>query len=365
MSVTIVKKDVYRNGKLTQIDLYLDYYLPKQKRVRRKTGKYLRVGNTKTVESHNKIVLGSIETLRASEDEKLNSTQSIALTTQKAVSSTVIEMIQAERNRLGKYSLYDNLQSNLTKFLAVSHLKDVQFTDLTFDFLQRYRDFMIKDCGLSQSSAIAYLSRLNVITNKARIKGIIQYNPMSGLMQYLGLKNDRKLFDYLTPSEIDRIRELRGHTPLLETTRLAFLFACYTGLRCNDVQDLKWNEIKDGHLFRKDIKTGKANNAPLHDKAIELLNGLNNVQDITGHVFTGLRTKTMSGNLKKLLKPLALNKHVTFHTARRSFAVNLQINNADITEIQAMLNHADTNTTKLYTTILDVHKEKTIRKLSL
>lgn len=364
MSVTIVKKDVFRNGKLHQIDLYLDYYLPKQKRVRRKTGNYLRVGDSKTAQSHNKIVIGKVETLRASEDTKLNSTQSIALTTQKAVSSTVLEMIQAERKRLGKYTLYDNLQSNLTKFLAVSRLNDIQFTDLNFDFLQRYKDFMINDCKLSHSSAIAYLSRLNVITNKARILGVIQYNPMSGLMQYLGLKNDRKQFDYLTPSEIDSIRELKGNTPLLETTRLAFLFACYTGLRCNDVQDLKWNEIKDGHLFRKDIKTGKPNNLPLHDRAIELLNGLNNVTSSEGHVFTGLRTKTMSSNLKKLLKPLALNKHVTFHTARRSFAVNLQINNADITEIQAMLNHADTITTKLYTTIISTQKEKTIRKLS-
>lgn len=367
MGVTIVEKKVFKKGVHKQTDIYLDYYLPKQARKRIKTPYTLLINNSKTANRQNDITLGNVQALRQAENEKLNKLQSVSLATQKPVKSSVLDFINTIRIELNKPSLYDNLHSNLTGFLKSNKLQDIEFKDIDFDFLKRYTNYMLNDCNLTQNSARAYISRLNASINKARIKGIVQHNTVSGLIRYLNLRNDRKLPDYLTPLELEQFRDFKPKTDLQHSLIQGFLFACYTGLRCGDIAGLQWSEIHEGQLYRRDMKTNKPNYIPLHTKALAIIEGQKKLQgkikDLK--VFPGLRAKSMTSNLKKSLRGLGLTKNVTFHTARRTFARNLLSNGVPLWDVQTLLNHSDIQTTKLYTGIITDSNKDAIKKLSL
>lgn len=369
MAVTKVEKPVYKKGKLVKIDLYLDYYLKGQKRKRKPSGYSLEVGNSKAIQERNISTLNAFNDLKASENTKLTQSGSIKLTSYKETRSTVLEFIQEMRIKQGKTSLYDNLHTSIKGFMEFTGMNDITFEDIDFSFIDKYKTYLLSNKNkraLSHSSARTYIRHLNTTINYARLKGKVSHNKIAGLICRLGFKNDRKLPDYLTSSEIDMIRDIKCSTKQRETIKQAFLFACYTGLRREDVQSLKWNEIQDNHLYRIDSKTKKQNNLPLNDKALSILQERSNgVMDINGNVFQDISTRALTDTLKRILKPLQLNKAVTFHTARRSFARNLLLNNVPIEVVKSLLNHSDITTTLLYTGMATQHNEDAIKKLSL
>lgn len=366
MGVTIVEKPVYKAGKLKQIDVYLDYSFQGQARVRVKTPYSLRAGNSKSAQSFNKVYRGKAEELKLKRQKVLMKKGSVSIASRKKVPSTVLTFIKEIRKSLNKPSLYDNLLTSLSGFIEYSKKKDVTFNDIDFDFIERYKAYMINDCGLTQNSARAYMRKLSTAINKARIAGKAKQNKITGLIRHLGFTNDRKLPDYLTSSEIDMIRNYPCNTDLRLTIKQSFLFALNTGLRCEDLASLKWSEIQDGQLHRLDSKTKKPNNLTLSNEALSILQERSNgVQDINGYVFKGLNAKRMTGNLKKWLKPLKLNKNITYHSARRVFSRALLDRGFPIEEIKNLLNHSDIKTTLLYTGDIPQHNNDALKEFAI
>lgn len=371
MSVKIVEKKIFKKGKHVQTNIYFDYYLGKrdgyneEQRKRVKTDFYFLVGNSKAVKDINRETDGLLVGALKSANDLLNKTKSLTLATQKNHKTTLMAFIQDVIKEQDKETLYNNLYTNLKRYIESINLSDIELNEIDFNFLWGWRNHMIKDRAISNNSARAYFGRLTAVYNKAISRGYIKVNPVNGMLKRMEIKAQDIERDYLTPEELQVIDKYKPRKHKI--IKSAFLFACYTGLRREEIYSLTWSEIKDNQIQRRAKKTGKFTYTDLHNSAIEILNDIKaeqgNVLDINGKVFNGLSLRNMTPELTRLLKPLKLNKKITFHSARRTFATLLFSGEVDIYTVKSLLNHSDIQTTLLYTKMLDKTKKRAINSL--
>ena len=134
----------------------------------------------------------------------------------------------------------------------------------------------------------------------------------------------------------------------------AFLFSCYTGLRISDINRLKWENIDFINQTCNFIqwKVRRAKNAPLSvplcAKALEILQRQNANNE---HVFTALQSKHFSVPFKKHLQKCGINKHISFHCARHTFATIMLNNGVDLLYVSKLCGHSALNITQMYVTL--------------
>jgi len=181
-------------------------------------------------------------------------------------------------------------------------------------------------------------------------------------------KIGRKLPDTLSEEEIDRIiQAIDLGTPEGERNRaiLETLYGC--GLRVSELVNLKLSDLFFDEGFIK--VTGKGDKqrfVPIVDSTIkyiniyrsEIRNYINIQAGFEDTLFLNRRGKQLTRAMiftiiKQLVKKIGLNKNVSPHTFRHSFATHLLQNNADLRAIQLMLGHESITTTEIY-----VHLDK-------
>ncbi|EPN2682754.1 site-specific tyrosine recombinase XerD [Enterococcus hirae] len=189
-------------------------------------------------------------------------------------------------------------------------------------------------------------------------------------------KKVQKLPSTLSLTEVERLIETPDTTKNLGIRDRAILEVMYaTGMRVSELVGLK---LSDLHLSLGLVQTlGKGDKEriiPLGDYAIQWLERyLDEARPLLvanpseTHVFvnhhgTGLSRQGIWKNLKQLVSEAGINKEVTPHTLRHSFATHLLENGADLRTVQELLGHADISTTQIYTHITkkrmtDVYKQ--------
>lgn len=186
-------------------------------------------------------------------------------------------------------------------------------------------------------------------------------------------KYERKLPDVLSIDEIDLLLttpETSKNKGYRDRTMLELLYA--TGIRVSELINI---EVEDVNLLMGFVKVfGKGNKEriiPLGETVIELLKTyIENVRpqllkkQVTHTLFLNMQGKPLTRQgIWKIIKQTGakagIQKRLTPHTLRHSFATHLLENGADLRAVQEMLGHSDISTTQLYT-----HVSKTqIRKM--
>ena len=189
-------------------------------------------------------------------------------------------------------------------------------------------------------------------------------------------KKVQKLPSTLSLTEVERLIETPDTTKNLGIRDRAILEVMYaTGLRVSELVGLK---LSDLHLSLGLVQTlGKGDKEriiPLGDYAIQwmeryldearplLVANPSETHVFVNHHGTGLSRQGIWKNLKQLVREAGINKEVTPHTLRHSFATHLLENGADLRTVQELLGHADISTTQIYTHITkkrmtDVYKQ--------
>lgn len=176
-------------------------------------------------------------------------------------------------------------------------------------------------------------------------------------------KYEKKLPDVLDVEEVIQLLEtpdLTKNNGYRDRTILELLYA--TGMRVTELIQI---EIDNVNLIMGFVKVfGKGNKEriiPLGDTVIEYLDTyINNVRSqllkktVTNVLFLNLHGRPLTRQgIWKLIKQYGLraniNKTLTPHTLRHSFATHLLENGADLRAVQEMLGHSDISTTQLYT----------------
>lgn len=229
----------------------------------------------------------------------------------------------------------------------------VNIEDITPDWLMKYEDHCRSECG--DGGTLKRIAFISVILKEAIRQGIIDRDPFL-IYRKPPKKNPPKV--WLTMDELARIEQTakQNGSEVVRKTAWWFLLACYTGLRYSDIEkfDSKKN-IHDGRLILYTQKTSEVVSIKLTRKIKELIR----IVDKQGTVYSNQK---MNNYLKAVARHSKIDKLLTFHTARHSFAVNCA--NLGISQEVAakLLGHSDLRTTALYYKIVNSRVDKEMEK---
>ncbi|BAX68317.1 site-specific tyrosine recombinase XerD [Latilactobacillus sakei] len=218
----------------------------------------------------------------------------------------------------------------------------------------------------AQSSITRSISTLRKFYQYLAREGRIQKDPM---LQIDSPKQGRHLPAVLSSEEIERLLKTPDTSTPLGLRDRAILEVLYaTGLRVSELVHLK---LTDLHLSLGLIQTlGKGDKEriiPIGDVAVDWINqylersrnrltkGKDSPYLFVNFHGNGLTRQGIWKNLKVIVQAAGIDKDVTPHTLRHSFATVLLENGADLRIVQELLGHSDISTTQIYTHISKKH----------
>lgn len=228
----------------------------------------------------------------------------------------------------------------------------VSIEDITPDWLARYESYCRQECG--DGGTLKRIAFISVILKEAIRQGIIERDPFL-IYRKPPKKNPPRV--WLTMAELGRIEKVatENGSQVIRNVSWWFLFACYTGLRYADVQGFDPKMIQDGRLILYTQKTGEIVSMKLTRKIKELVR-------IIGKLGPVYSNQKCNQYLKAVAHLAKINKPLTFHSARHSFAVNCA--NLGISQEVAskLLGHSDLRTTSIYYKIIDSRVDAEMKK---
>lgn len=277
-------------------------------------------------------------------------------------------------------------------FLASKGREDIAFEEINLALVKQYEAYLGKVRSqktktskrtINKATANSYMRRFRTLVNWAESLGYITINPFGegkGQYQIKGKAESSK--EVLNEGELDAIIGLElPEGGALWHTRNAFLFSLFcAGMRCGDVLQLRWKDIDAGKLVYEADKTGKVKKFELVPDAVHILSMYENPEaGLTDYIFPFLDSNAewakeslkgkdtmpeelqkalfnqlasknviLNKNLKKIMEQAGIQKHISFHCARHSFA-NLAVESGlETKKVQGLLNHSSVQTTENY-----------------
>ena len=193
--------------------------------------------------------------------------------------------------------------------------------------------------------------------------------------------------------EIDEIRKIQGlklrlQSPLYDAREL-FLFECYTGIRISDILTLKWKNGASDKISIRMRKTEKPLVVPMNDFVKAVLDKRRAVVENNGgqilpdkYVFNILKvdvdkvnaqdalnaissaTAIINKQLKRIAEKVGIEKNISTHVGRHSYATALLTSNIPLPVIKEMLGHSDIKVTQIYAKVVDSKKDEVVNCLN-
>lgn len=251
---------------------------------------------------------------------------------------------------------YQNLYDKIELFDA-----DVDVEDVNKSFMSNFQIFLRNQEAINSEHTVArYLKFLKTIL------GIAQ-------SQDHKIHNDAISFKISIPKSIrtkltlDEIKSIEGFTDSkLGLTRDTFLLQFYLrGSRIGDILQLKHNNIRNGSFHITEQKTGKKKSIKLNEKMLHIIRKYHN-KSIYGYILPWMdlekpkaydfqylkriesKTSLVNRDLKLIAAKLNIDKRLSSHIARHSYAYLCLKKGFDIGQIRDLLNHGDIKTTQTY-----------------
>ena len=218
---------------------------------------------------------------------------------------------------------------------------------------------------LSPSTANKRYQCLRFALSEAQREGIITTNPCDLLADADKIKVPESTRAYLT---IEELKRLEATPTASEGTQRVYLFMCYCGLRISDVLRLRWADVDtQGEPWAIAIRQQKTQTPlylPLSDKAREYMPAQGEAAP-SDPVFTALPTEpAMNRTLKAWARRAGIDKDITLHTARHTYATTLLTKGADLYTVSKLLGHSEVATTQIYAKIVDSKKVEAVNLLN-
>ena len=234
----------------------------------------------------------------------------------------------------------------------------------TTKFINDYLVYLT-DRGNNANTKNKSFTVLRTLVNLAQRKGYAKNN----IFTKNPVKVQPSKKEFLTPEELNQLEKLLNDKNALKVSEIRileyFLFACYTGLRWGDIRTLKYKHIKHIEISNKGQKqtipfvikiaektkntSGAENRIPLITKAQKMIG--------TGlpeqNVFNTVTGQVANRYIKDIIKKADIDKNISFHCARHTFASYLNNNKAEIYAIKELLAHSNVKVTQNYIKTLD------------
>lgn len=367
------------------LSLYLDYYLGRVEERDRTTGeikskvqrkreflKLTLLANPRTPlerQQNKEVMATALEIRRKREDELLKSGYGIEVKRKKV-----------EANFLDYFQSYID---NYTK-------KDIRMIQIAF---QRFKDFLeatpeyqcysikIKPSQIDKDMMLAFTEylqsrskgegaksiwqRFKKVVNHAIEHDVMLKDPTKGI----SIKVDEGMLrkDVLSQEEIQTLinTHYENENPIIQR---AFIFCAITGMRFCDVKDLRFSNIDFSNKlmrFEQNKVMGHSSSSgvviPLNETMLNLIGESPETDEL---IFPLPTYETCLKALKRWVKRAGIQKKISWHCARHSFATNLLINTANVKVVQSLMGHSTLRYTERYMRAIDEQKQQAISSLN-
>ena len=324
--------------------------------------------NTEGVQTNKK--LGGIRDELLAIAEKLEFEGTLALDRVKAVFLGVDEEYDTIGKLLDKYiknvkeqvgvclsktslSKYELCKKRFTQMLEKKyHCKDMSLKELNPVVVQDYKNFLMTDVNMCNNTAVKTMKTFRTVILHGIKLGVIHKDPFVGVHFHME-KVDR---GFLTDEEISAIMTKHFDLPRLELVRDLFIFSCFTGLAYIDVKALTYDKIMRladvDWIISKRVKTVTPINVVLSDGAKRIIEKYKDYpKKKKGHVFPVFSNQKTNQYLKEIATACGIDKELTFHMARHTFATLTLSKGVPIESVSRMLGHTNIRTTQIYAKI--------------
>ncbi|CAK7039086.1 MAG: Tyrosine recombinase XerC [Peptostreptococcus russellii] len=240
-----------------------------------------------------------------------------------------------------KPNTFKKYQSHLN--VIKGYKRKLLFSEIDAAFLRAYETYLTTKRSNGKNTISKALKWIKTIFNQAVRDGIVEKSPFENYK----ISNDPGHREHLSMNELGRLENIYYQGKLrnsMQETLRAFLFCAYTGLRLSDMKDLSYSCINEDILTTIMNKTDHQVSVPLISNAKRLL-----VDGGEDKVFSTVSDQMINKHLKKIMPMAKIEKKITFHCARHTFAT-LSLNlGVPKDSVQKILGHTDIKTTDIYT----------------
>lgn len=235
--------------------------------------------------------------------------------------------------------------------------EDILLEEVNYKFITDYEFFLKTERNCCHNTATKYLKNFKKIIRIALANEWIKKDPFANIRFHL----DEVEPDFLEDHEIKMIMEKPIKIERLAIVRDTFIFCCFTGLAFSDVKGLKQEHIATDNNGAKWIrkrrqKTNNMCNIPLLDIPKQILERYKEHPTCikNGTLLPVPCNQKMNAYLKEIADICGIEKELTTHTGRHSYATSVCLaNGVSMDNVAKMLGHSDTKMTRHYARVLD------------
>ena len=240
---------------------------------------------------------------------------------------------------------------------------DIYLNQIDYSFIVKFEDYLRgcktlrKSQPLNNNGIMKHMERLKKFTTLALKHRWIKFNPF----ELYQLKYDDFDCPFLEERELQILRTKAISNNSMRLVRDLFVFACYTGLSYVDVKNLKKKDVITGIDGQKWImlrrqKSKTPVKLPLLDEAKSILNYYDQTLEVLNgnNLLQVYSDQKVNQYLKRIAKLCKIEKNLTFHVARHTFATTVTLlNDVPIETVSKMLGHTKLSTTQKYARVVE------------
>lgn len=258
----------------------------------------------------------------------------------------------------GTLERYNTSLKHTVEFLEWKYkVSDIDINKIDHAFITEYEFYLRSERKCANNTAVKYLKNFNKIIKICIANHWIERNPFANYKSKV--KEVERV--YLSEDEIQNILNKDFKTERLSLVRDIFLFSCFTGLAYIDVKNLTKSHISlgiDGEkwIFTHRQKTESASKIPILPITQMIIDKYETHPECNNQnkLLPILSNQKMNAYLKEIAGVCEIEKELTFHIARHTFATTVTLTNGvPIESVSKMLGHKNIRTTQHYAKILD------------
>ena len=252
------------------------------------------------------------------------------------------------------YDKYALVRNRLAQYLRESYnLSDIPLRDISPKFISGFDTFLRSTYQVANNHAMKMIQKFRTIYQTAIDNGWVQKNPFASIKIHF----DNVDRGFLSKQELVAIIQKPMTSKRLDQVRDVFVFCCFCGLAYCDVAELTEENLVEGDdgkvwLRTRRLKTDTSVDVPLLEIPLMIL------QKYKGKLTAGKLLPVPSNQkcndyLKEIAAICGIDKELTFHLARHTFATTVTLSNGvPIETVSKMLGHRNIRTTQIYAKVI-------------
>ena len=264
------------------------------------------------------------------------------------------------------YRKYERMYRRVVEFMKKKYnITDIPLREIKYQFIVDLEFFLRTEYKYSQNTTYKCMKFFKQVINKAIRAGLITVDPFNGYK----ISIERVDRGFLSEDDLTKMMSKTFASKRLEQVRDIFIFACFTGLAYIDLANLRVDNIQkmfDGRLWivTHRQKTNTKVTVPLLPPAIKILKKYEG-EFVDGKILPIITNQKMNCYLKEIAEICGIEKNLTFHLARHTFATTMTLGKGvPIETVSKMLGHTNVQTTQIYARITNDKISKDMNWLS-